>query len=453
MKKIYLFIIGIFTLLIFPKSVFASGGSISVTASSNNVKVGDTVNITVTFRADSGIGGYMMELAPTNTSVLSPNGGMSLNGLVDGNPSSNSHTISFKAINTGSCTFRVNVRSNGEFVDAAGNDVQYSFSAVTVNVSEATYQDIKSRPSSGGKKNNISGNSSSNKELSSNNFLKSININGLELTPAFDKEHLEYSAVYNELVEKVNVSVEQEDDTAVVEGVGEIPVSDGENKLEIKVTAENGDVRTYIIHLEIKDSKAINVKINNKKYIVVKNKSLLPDIEGFESTTIKINDIDVPAFVNKLSKLVLVGLKDSKGNISLAVYKDNKYTLYKNIESSKLNILVLDTNKVLSGFKKTKLTINKVIYNAFQLKKSKNVIIVYGMNVDTGEVGYYQYDKANNTFIEFDDSLLKNIDTYKLISIASISAAIFMLVINITVSIIRRKKRKNRNKKKNILDE
>ena len=45
----------------------------------------------------------------------------------------------------------------------------------------------------------------------------------------------------------------------------------------------------------------------------------------------KINEEEIPAFINNNTNVILVGLKDSEGNIKLYSYKDNNYILYKEI--------------------------------------------------------------------------------------------------------------------------
>ena len=50
---------------------------------------------------------------------------------------------------------------------------------------------------------------------------------------------------------------------------------------------------------------------------------------NYEETTIKIGEEEVPGFYNKSTDTYLVGLKNEEGEIKLYIYKDEKYTLYK----------------------------------------------------------------------------------------------------------------------------
>jgi len=80
-----------------------------------------------------------------------------------------------------------------------------------------------------------------------NNYLKSLSINGAELTPEFDKTTDTYFVEVENSVEKVTVKYEAEDDGAKVKVYGDTDLEIGENKVLISVTADNRSVRTYKI--------------------------------------------------------------------------------------------------------------------------------------------------------------------------------------------------------------
>ena len=448
MKKIKFILFSIFTFIFLPSSVFASSGSINVTASSTNIKVGDTVTVTTTFRADEGIGGYYMSLAPSNTSVLSPNTQLTLNGLVSGNPKIYSNDITFKAISAGSCSFKVHVLDNGEFVDTNGNEINYSFSSVTINVSEATYSDIQNRSSSTTttKKNNTTtSNNSNDEEKSDNNYLKDLTIEGIELLPTFSKEEQNYSIEIDKDTKEITINAVAEDNNAEIEGIGKVNVNIGD-KLEVVVTAPSGERRTYIINVVEKDnSEKITVKVNGKEYTIVTNKDLLTKPDNFKETTIKINGKEVPAFINKKANITLVGLKDSKGKINLYIYKNKKYTLFKQLQNYNLNISVLNYNKKLYGFTKSTIKINKKEYPCYVYNKNKNIIILYGTNLKTGKNGFYQYDKELDTLINYNKNIINDLNLFKIIGLVATIAFAVSLIFNIVMLIENKKIKKRKN--------
>ena len=64
-----------------------------------------------------------------------------------------------------------------------------------------------------------------NKKYSSDNYLKELSIDGYELSPAFNKDTLEYTVSLDYDVEKINVIGKANDTKANVKGLGEINVN------------------------------------------------------------------------------------------------------------------------------------------------------------------------------------------------------------------------------------
>ena len=81
--------------------------------------------------------------------------------------------------------------------------------------------------------------------------------------------------------------------------------------------------------LSVIDSNPINVNIGNDKYTVVKSSKLLETSSNSVESTVKIDNIEVPAFTIEKAKLTIVGLKDNYVNIKYAVYENGEYNYYK----------------------------------------------------------------------------------------------------------------------------
>jgi formate-dependent nitrite reductase cytochrome c552 subunit len=82
---------------------------------------------------------------------------------------------------------------------------------------------------------------------SNNNYLSSLEIDGINLTSDFNKEKLTYFATVEGL-ETITVNATAEDSSSNVAITG-TNLKSGENKVLISVTAENGDVRYYRIYV------------------------------------------------------------------------------------------------------------------------------------------------------------------------------------------------------------
>lgn len=114
---------------------------------------------------------------------------------------------------------------------------------------------------------------------SSNNYLKSLSIKGLELTPKFDKQTIDYTVEEVIEVDSIEINADLDDSRAKINGSGIIKLQPGENDIRIDVTAENGIVRTY------------NIKVKRKgETTVTENKE-----ESTETNIVDENTIDTSA--------------------------------------------------------------------------------------------------------------------------------------------------------------
>lgn len=87
-------------------------------------------------------------------------------------------------------------------------------------------------------------------EESNEKNLKSLTIDGdYKLTPEFDKNVTEYTLSVGSDVESIKINAKAVDNNAKVEIKGNDKLLMGENTVEIKVTAEDGTVRTYKINV------------------------------------------------------------------------------------------------------------------------------------------------------------------------------------------------------------
>lgn len=81
-----------------------------------------------------------------------------------------------------------------------------------------------------------------------NNILSSLSIDGYALTPTFDPLIADgYSVIVPYMISEISVNASPVSDTAVVSGTGVYPLTEGENKIPINVTAQDGTVRVYNI--------------------------------------------------------------------------------------------------------------------------------------------------------------------------------------------------------------
>lgn len=389
MKKISIII----TTLIFNFILILNvkAGSLSINGNTS-AYTGSSIALTINF---NNIAGHF-QITSSDSSVLS--------GGSDDYYDNTTATVYFKALKAGTAT--ITVTPNGKVGDY---DTEGAYTggarSITINVID--------RNSSGG--NNSSNNSGSNKPIdinktySKNNYLKILDVDGYDITPKFDKDTSEYKLDLDNDVTKINVKATPVDENATVKGDGEVLVSEGVNTINIVVTAENGNERTYKIIATVEDKKPINVKIGKKKYTVVKRKELIEPKEGYKEKEIEINGTKIPALYNEVTKVTLVGLKDEKGKINLYSYdsKTGKYSLYTEFKFDIMDLYVHTAPK--NKYEKTKIKINNIEVTAYKIKGVDDYYLLYATNMSTGYKGYYLYDSKENSVQRYNEEMLSKI--------------------------------------------
>lgn len=392
----------------------------------SSVESGET--FTVTFS------GNLSSLSTTWSGLIVSEGNASyssgsLNIWKDG--PSFSQSVSFTAGNPGSATFYVgNIDVSDENQEYSGSDT------CTVTITNAT------RPNGGDTSsyNNDNNDDEVDENKASNNFLKSLSIDGVKINPTFNKEKLDYTAVVSGDKDKISIKGEVEDEKASIEGLGDKELKEGINKFEIKVTAENGEVKIYTISVTRKEKDPIEVTINKIKYTVAKKDIGLKVPEGFTKTTVVIDKQEVFAYSNKFTGYLLVALVDEDGNPSWYIYneKNSTYTKYFELKSNSVRLIILKSNKkdIPHRYKKITFYIDGESIDGYALEYNSSFRLVYGLNMSTGEKGFYLYDIEENTFqrfynsqVEIYRSLLKKLEI-GIIGLLSIICIMFIVIIS-----------------------
>ncbi len=84
---------------------------------------------------------------------------------------------------------------------------------------------------------------------SPNNKLRDLTAEGFTLTPTYNKDQVSYDLIVDHSVASVNIGANAIDSTASISGTGTIQLQSGNNDITVTVTAQNGSVRQYVIHV------------------------------------------------------------------------------------------------------------------------------------------------------------------------------------------------------------
>lgn len=371
------------------KIVNAASAKIAVTSSASRIVVGKTFTVRVKITSAAALGSYEYTLSFDSSKIKLVSGSISEADTVK-NSSTKSITKSytFKAIGSGNSTITV------KSYDVIGFDeTTMSKSVSSASVKVITQAELEA-------------------SYSTNNNLSNLTVNGYSISPVFNKDTLNYTVSLNPDVEQITVNATRADSTASVRGAGNISVSEGDNKIEIVVTSQKGTTKTYTLIATVIDNNPIDVTIDEEKYTVVKKETTLEKPNTYSETTVEIGDQKVPGFTSEITNYTLVGLKNSTGEIKLAIYnKDtNTYSLYKEILTNNLIISPLPTDDVDKDYIKSNVTIGDITFTAYKLTSKSDYSLIYGINVETGDKGWYAHDSKDNTIQRYNTEEINKLE-------------------------------------------
>ena len=423
MKKHNIFIKTILITLLFLLgniTVNAATANITVTSSSSRVVIGNTFSVTIKISSSTRLGTWEFTPSYDKTKFKLISGETSVVGWSDEGIKSKSFNYKFKAISTGTGT--IDVKSVGIIAYSSEKKMSVHKSSKTIKV--ITQKELED-------------------SYSKNNNLKSLSVKGLKLSPSFNSSTTKYTVNASANTTSVTIKASPSDSKSKVKGTGKKVVSEGENKINVVVTAQNGTIKTYTIIVNVTDPNPIEVEVNNEKYTVVKRSSSLDLIDDFTKSTTKINDINVPCLYNENSKITLVGLKNSEGDISLFRYlEDGTYEEYNEIKLDSLRLLPLKIEDKFfkqmkkQHYKKSTIAIDNVEFESLKRDNSEYSII-YAEDLENGGADYYLYDERTKSAIRYfeTDAIIEDNDTKYKNQILGYKKMILLLGVE-TVSII-----------------
>ena len=419
-KKICKYLLFVAVISLFSINII-SAASLKINASASSVYANQTVKIYLNINELSG----RFRVTSSDNSVLA--GGAE--GWCDNNVCTDgmSTTIIFTAKKAGKATIKIEPVNVSITTPGQEDDFTESRS-ITINVvNKATTPSIDV-----------------NKTYSKNNYLKSLSIEGYEIIPEFDKEKLEYEVELEPGTEEIDISATLEDRNASVKGAGKVKITEGINTINIVVTAENGNERTYKIIANAPEKDPINIKIDGKKYTVVKRKELIGSKSGYEESEEKIKGFKIPSLYNDVTKVTLVGVKDEDGKIILVSYdsKTGVYELYNEFTFDIMNLYIHE--KEDSEYEKINLKINGIETIGYKLEGVDDFYLVYATNTVTGYEGYYSYDKKENSVQRYDTTAIDKVTGTKdkyLSIVLVLSCVCFLTMLFLLIEVNRDNKR------------
>lgn len=424
MKKLLCLILTITCLFIMPFDVNASSATVRATAASSRVNLGSSVKVTVTVSGTAAIGSWQFNVVydTSRLQLTSTTNSTYIVDYGDGTQTRATYTYTFKTKALGNASVSI---KNASVIDyKTVNEMSVTTSGCTIQVAN----------------------------FSSNASLSALSVTGGTLSPAFNADTTAYNVSLANTVKEVTIAATAADSNADVGGAGTFAVIEGENKFSVTVTAEDGTNKTYAITVDISEKNPITVKIDKKSYTVVRNAGKIETPVGYKATTVTIDKNEIAAYESEITNLTLVVLKDEDGAFVLATYEAGKYELYQQLTSTDIVLCILEPAKsveIPSGYEKTTVTINDIKIDAWKLKDTKKTTfyLIYGMDVETGGKGFYQYDSKDKTLQRFNNDQAEDLQKVVANNVYIIALCGLLIVASVGINIFQMLKLNKINRK------
>ena len=419
-RSIILTMMLILTTTLFSRVPVLAAANISVSVNKSNVKVGDTVTVTLSITSGYGAQGVLKK----SSGVL---GGSSDEYFTIGAGVGDVQRFSYKATSVGSCTFSIQEPLD-DTTDVDGGTPSIGVGSATVTVTSASSNNDSNsnkdnKDNSGSNTGNDSNankdNENKGEKKSSNASLGSLVISAGTLSPEFSAATKDYTATVDYSCSSLAVTANPADSKASVTSVtGNDSLEVGENTVSVVVTAEDGSTSTYNIVVTRRaedDPENADKQDNWKKFDINGTEwTMVNDIpedvvpEGFEHSKTVIDGLEYNTLHGTFGDITLVYLQSESGN-GLFVYDAAQNAAYEfvriNSESHFIVVLLPKVDDVPEGYNEISLSIEgKGVATAYQTKAEKNddqtkdFYLVYAMN-DNGESGWYTYDSVDGTYM------------------------------------------------------
>lgn len=478
-------LIGIFMLFVCPMTTHAAGtGSVSMSVSSQEVNIGDTVTVSVQALGPSGEAAVAVMNISFDSNVFqfvscsdSTYGGGGSNISV----ATDSATVTLKAVAEGKSNISVSAyngvifNSNEDIDSMSGNSTSVTVSnAVSAEVAEA-------------------------ENKSDDNSLSSLSLSEGTLSPAFKGNTTKYTATVPNDVTEVKVSAKTANDKAEITSVtGNTNLKVGTNNISIVVKAENGTTATYTIALTRSEqtettveketeketeksdnsSDAVEIMVNDKNYTISEEFSDEEIPEGFSKAEVTYQGVQFQGVKFDQGELYLLYMISAEGEGKFFVLDGARNILYPFIQmhcGEHYIILLMPVSdlEVPKGYTETVLvTPEQEQISAFVSEENPEYNLVYAMNKE-GASEWYQYDTIEGTYQRFqgisemteeteEDALSDYNDLYKQYAklknknqavLVIMILCLFALFVSIVMLLAGKKRRVSSHEEDDMLDE
>lgn len=235
---------------------------------------------------------------------------------------------------------------------------------------------------------------------SSDATLKNLSVSGYTLSPSFNKDTTSYTIKVPHTATKVKIEGSTNDSNANISGLGEITLTDNNTTATIKVTAEDGTVKTYTIKIE-KEEETVITKSSDAtlKSLDVAGYTLTPTFKSSITTySMKVK--------NNITSLNVTAIpNDSNAKVEISGNKNwkegnNTITIKVTAEDGTINNYIVNVDRASSTNATTSSKSSDNYLKSLTIKSSHEMEPTFSKNVNSYNVKVpYEVEKLDLTTV------------------------------------------------------
>lgn len=388
----------VFLFLVMCPSVNALSGEAVIVFSGNNLKVGDTLKVTVRITADEQINAAEGTLN-FDSSVLKFLDATGSDVRVDGSSIGFSvlgldniliKSFDFEVIAEGSCT-----------ISAKNIMISNGSAEVSVEQEAARFKTTATQ------------NNNDTQDLNSNTkaTLTSITVAAGTLTPAFNSNITEYTVIVPYTQTDGVLSCQSLDPKASISVEGNRQLQVGNNVRTIVVSASNGEIRRYTVTFNRLDENGnditvsgnvsdIIVNVDGKDYNIAEQDATLEPPAGFSLATVEYGEKEVTAYKDASGKTVLLYLIEVGGEEGdFFLYENGQVSSFAYLSTADFTYIIKDVSEEApEGLYKSTYDLNGKNVACYKYKDVELAdFVVFSAISPEGNLGYYSFDVREQT--------------------------------------------------------
>lgn len=234
--------------------------------------------------------------------------------------------------------------------------------------------------------------------------LASLSVSQGALNPDFDSDQYTYDVTVDSSVKSIKIDATAQDENVNIDGLGKKTLDQEASTFEI-ITSFEGQTSTYTLTVHKRQRGLIVKNKKGEEFEIVNEASTL---DGFEEHRFMIEDQEVFGLSSSSKNILLVSCLNEKQEKNYYIYNEDKNlieSIYIPVTLFLKNYAVVDIKEdeeLNTGFKEADIEIDSQVLPGyeFESKDFKNYALLYLMD-ENGESNFYQFERSENTLQKY----------------------------------------------------